>query len=265
MNAASLLEAVRACAAGVDGTVAVSVRDLERGRQVDLHPEERFPSASIIKVPILVELFAQAEAGQLQLDETIPLRDADRVEGSGVLSMLHLGVELSLRDLAHLMIVISDNTASNMLIERVTCDAVNRRLASLGCKVTRLGRKFYDFAARDRGLDNWAAAGEFAALLAGIEQRKVVSAAACEAMLGILKKQQFSGRIPALLPPDTVVAHKTGSITNVSHDVGVIYAPAGPLVLAVLTQGVAPAWKAEKVIREIALTVYDHWGEERNV
>ncbi|HEU4751930.1 MAG TPA: serine hydrolase, partial [Armatimonadota bacterium] len=211
-------------------------------------------------VCIMVELFAQAEEGGVRLEERARLRDAEKVPGSGVLSMLHEGVELTLEDLCHLMICVSDNTASNMLIDRLGCEQINARLAKLGLETTRLGRKFYDFEARDRGLDNWAAAGELADLLVGIERRAVVSAGACERMLAIMRRQQFDSKIPRLLPPDTPVANKTGSISTANHDIGVIYAPAGPLALAVLTRDVESAAVAEGGIRHIARLVYEHWG-----
>jgi beta-lactamase class A len=255
-----LARAVEGIAAEIGGTVGVAARDLRRGRALDLNAGERFPSASVIKVCILVELLARAEAGEVRLDDRVRLADAQKVPGSGVLSMLHEGTELTLEDLAHLMICVSDNTASNMLIDRLGCDRINSRLRILGLEKTELGRKFYDFEARDRGLDNWASAGELADLLVGIERRQVVSPGACEKMLAIMRKQQFDTRIPRLLPPDTPVANKTGSITGVCHDIGVIYAPSGPLVLAVLTRGIEQAAAADGGIRHIARLVYEHWG-----
>jgi beta-lactamase class A len=255
-----LARGIEEIAAEIGGVVGVAARDLRRERAIDLRADERFPSASVIKIAILVELMAQVERGEQRLSECVPLRDADRVPGSGVLNMLHEGLELTLEDLAHLMITVSDNTASNMLIERLGCDRVNATLAGLGLEQTRLGRKFYDFEARDRGLDNWATAGELADLLTGIERRSVVSADACEKMLAIMRKQQFDNRIPKLLPPDTPVANKTGSITGVCHDAGIIYSPNGPLVLAVLTRDIPEPAVAEGGIRHIARLVYRHWG-----
>lgn len=255
-----LASGIEEIARELGGTVGVAVRDVRGGKALDFHAHERFPSASVIKVPILVELMARVEAGELRLDATTVLEDAAKTPGSGVLSMLHAGLSLTLDDLAHLMITVSDNTASNMLIDLLGCDRINTRLSGLGLEQTRLGRKFYDFEARDRGLDNWATAGELADLLVGIEQRRVVSPAACERMLAIMRKQQLDGKIPRLLPPDTPVANKTGSISNASHDIGIIYAPSGPLALAVLTQNADSPAVAEGGIRHIARLVYQLWG-----
>src|SRR5439155_8803283 len=100
----------------------------------------------------------EAEAGRLSWTETICLREESRVPGSGVLRELHAGLEVTLEDLARLMIVVSDNTATNLLIDRIGTGVVNDYLASLGFEVTRLGRRMYDFAARDRGFENRCAA-----------------------------------------------------------------------------------------------------------
>lgn len=242
-----------------DRHVAVAIRDLERRRLLNIEASRRFPSASVIKVTILIELLARCEEGDFSLSQQIAYDPNDRVEGSGVLQSMHAGVSLTLEDLALLMIVVSDNTASNMLIGLLGCDRINQRLVGLGLTLTRLERKFYDFEARAQGKDNWLAAGEMADLLAAVEMRRVVSPAVCEKTLEIMHKQQFVSKIPALLPPDTRVANKTGSISTASHDAGIIYAPSGPIALCVLTEGLsAPA--AEGVIRDIARLTYDFWG-----
>jgi beta-lactamase class A len=255
-----LARGIEEIAAEIGGVTAVAARDTARGRALDLRAAEPFPAASVIKIAILIELVARTEEGDLLPSEIAVLRDEDRVEGSGVLRMLHAGVRLTLQDLAHLMITVSDNTASNMLIDRLGCERISARLAALGLRQTRLERRFYDFAARDAGRDNWIAAGEMADLLLAIERRQVVSHAACDRILDILRKQQFTNRIPKLLPPDTPVAHKTGTVSGVCHDAGIIYAPAGPLVLVVLTRGIECQAVAEGGIRHIARLMYDAWG-----
>ncbi len=244
-----------------EGTLGVAARNLATGTAVDLNAEEVFPSASVIKVAILVELFARAEEGRLRLAERVALREEDKVEGSGVLKELRPGLEFTLEELARLMIVVSDNTASNMLIDRVTPETVTARMRTLGLQRTVLGRRFYDFAARDRGLENWATPTDFAHLFTLLERRQVVSPDASEAMLAILRRQQFDSKIPRLLPPEVTVAHKTGTITGASHDAGILYTPAGPLVLAVFTKDL-PAAGAEGAIRHVARLTYEAWGRE---
>jgi beta-lactamase class A len=256
----SLERQLDALAAETPGVVAIAARDLAAGREYHRLADERLPSASVIKVAILVELLGRTAEGGLDLAERRALTEADKVPGSGVLPQLGAGLELTLLDLAHLMITVSDNTASNMLIDRLGCEAVNARLERLGLRRTRLGRKFYDFAARDRGLDNWLTAGEMADLLTGLEQRTALPPESCDLALAIMRQQQFDNRLPKLLPPDTPVANKTGSITGVCHDAGIIYSPAGPLVVVVLTQGLPDDALAEGVIRRAGRLVYDAWG-----
>ena len=260
-RSAALAKGIEEIAAETGGTVGVAARGLRSGLALDFNAHAVFPSASTIKFPIMMEVFAQVEAGTLRLDETLTLRDEDVVPGAGVLQELRPGREFTVEELMRLMIVISDNTASNMLIDRVTCESVNARLEGLGCTHTRLGRKFYDFEARDRGMENYACPAELAGLLSLLERRQLVSADASERMLVCLRRQQIAGKIPKLLPPDTPVAHKTGEITGASHDVGIIYSPAGPLVLAALTQGIAESAVAEGAIRHIARLLYRYWGE----
>lgn len=249
-----------AITAEAEGTVAVAAWHLSRGMRLERAAQEVFPSASVIKVPILVELFARISEGRDTLEARVSLREEDKVEGSGVLRELHAGIELSVDDLARLMIVISDNTATNLLIERLGVASVNGRLDSLGCPRTRLGRKMYDFEARDRGLENLVVAGEMMELLAAMERGEVVSPAASATMLGIMKRQSYVTKIPRLLPDGTAVANKTGTITGVSHDIGIIYAPTGPIALAVLTRGCRDAVAAEDAIGRVARAVYDAWG-----
>jgi beta-lactamase class A len=255
------MEIVEGLAAECGGTVAVAAVHLRSGQRLEREARRSYPSASIIKVPILAALHAEAEAGRLSWQERVTLTEAAKVPGSGVLRELHDGLELTLEDLARLMIVVSDNTATNLLIDRIGTGPVNALMASLGFEVTRLGRRMYDFAARDRGLENRCAAGEITELLVRLERRELVSPAASEAMLAVMKRQAHTEKIPRLLPPGTVVANKTGSITGVSHDMGLIYAPGGPIALTVLTEGARNPVAAEETVARIARAVFDAWSD----
>jgi beta-lactamase class A len=256
----NLAETMGRLADDCGGTVAVSAVHLPSGCRLDREAERSFPSASVIKVPILVALHGEAEAGRLSWEERVTLAEAARVPGSGVLRELHAGIELTLEDMARLMIVVSDNTATNVLIDRIGTESVNRLMASLGYATTRLGRRMYDFAARDRGLENRCAAGEMTDLLVRLERRELISAAASEAMLAVMKRQAYVSKIPRLLPAATSVANKTGEITGVSHDVGIVYAPGGPIALSVLTEGARNRVAAEDAIGRIARAIYDAWS-----
>ncbi len=155
-----LRDEIERMAAECGGAVAVAATHLPVERRLEREAQRSFPSASVIKVPILAALHAEAEAGRLSWEERMPLTEAAKVPGSGVLRELHPGIELTLDDLARLMIVVSDNTATNLLIDRIGTGVVNDLMAGLGYEQTRLGRRMYDFAARDRGFENRCAAGE---------------------------------------------------------------------------------------------------------
>jgi beta-lactamase class A len=242
------------------GVVSVAAVRLSTGDRLYRAPERSFPSASVIKVPILAALHVEAEAGRLSWGETMRLTEECKVPGSGVLREMHAGLEVTLEDLARLMIVVSDNTATNLLIDRIGTAAVNEWLAAHDFQVTRLGRKMYDFAARDRGLENRCSAGEMTEMLVRLERRELVSADASEAMIRIMRRQAYVSKIPRLLLPDTPVANKTGEITGVSHDVGLIYTPGGTIAVSVLTEGARDRVAAEDVIGRIARALYEAWG-----
>ena len=135
-----LAASLAALAAQFPGTLGVAIRYLPDGPEVTFNADGLFPTASVIKVPILVEVFAQAAAGILDLHGRIPLGDRDKIEGSGVLQYLQPGLMPTVRDLAELMIIVSDNTATGMLIDAVGVDAVNGRMRGLGFTQTTLGR-----------------------------------------------------------------------------------------------------------------------------
>src|SRR5712692_2067168 len=138
-----LMNQVERMAAECGGTVAVAARHLPTGRRLEREAGRSFPSASVIKVPILAALHGEAEAGRLSWQETVALSEEAKVPGSGVRRELHAGTELTLEDLARLMIVVSDNTATNLLIDRIGTETVNDLMAGLGYEHTRLGRRMY--------------------------------------------------------------------------------------------------------------------------
>jgi beta-lactamase class A len=152
---AKLAAAIHEIEAGLDGVLGIALKDLSTGKTFLLNEREVFPQASSIKIAVLYEVFKQAEEGRLELDELVALEESRKVEGSGVL--FHLGrpsLSLSIRDLAVLMIVLSDNTATNLLIDKVGLEAVNKRMDALGLPKTRLRRKMMDLKAAAEGREN---------------------------------------------------------------------------------------------------------------
>lgn len=244
--------------------VGLAVRGVDIDLQIDINSTEAFRSASIIKVPLLAALFWLSERGELDWQETLPLRDNDRTPGSGILRELHTGLDLTLQDLAVLMIALSDNTATNMLIDRVGVEPVQRFLHLLGFHHTTLQRKMYDFAAAEQGRENLCCAAEIADLLKwmamgeirAVDSSLLVSSSGCEQMLNIMRKQLYRDQIPALLPDEAKVANKTGEISGHHHDSAVVWTPTGCYTLVVLTRGFEHRRVAAPFIAHLSLMVY---------
>ena len=264
-----LAEALDRIAEGAGGPVAVAVRHLQREERYDRRSDEPFVAASTIKLPILVALHDAAARGVLRLDSRLRLRPEDQVTGSGVLQLLSPGVRLPLRDLAELMIAVSDNTATNMLLRRLGTEAVNACLERLGLRLTRVRRPLQVVPA-DGVLPNTVAAGELADLLACIAQGRAVSWEACRRMIATLKRQQHNDALPALLPaapeeavgaiPAWELAHKTGGIPGHQHDAGLLYLPGQTVAVAVLTRGCGSPRQARVRIAEVGLALWRAYG-----
>ncbi|HEY3412422.1 MAG TPA: serine hydrolase [Armatimonadota bacterium] len=227
MTIADLKQSLDALAEKIPGRVAYAFEHPASGARVERAPDEQFISASVIKTPILMEAFRQAKAGQIDWEEILPLRDEDKVGGSGVLNVLHAGLPLTARDVAVLMTVVSDNTATNIMIERLGVVNVNKFITDHGLSVTRCVRKLYDMPLIEKGIHNYIAAGEINYLLTLAGDGRLNGPEWDADLIGMMKKQQYREKIPHLLPPDAVTATKSGSLDEVSHDCGIIYLPNG--------------------------------------
>lgn len=240
------------------GTFGVAAWD-RSGRRVLINEREVFRSASVIKVPMMVDLFCRRDEGELSLDDVLTLKDEYKVAGSGVLKEMHGGLQVTVRDLIVLMIIVSDNTATNMLVDRFGTDSCNRRMKSLGLDRIVFARKMYDWDAANAGRENLCCAHDMAALLAMMAEGRISSKSTSTEMVEIMARQQYRDKIPLLLPEDTKIANKTGSLTGVTHDVGIVYGPSGPYVLGILTKDVSDVIAAERAIAEVSRLVYGHF------
>jgi beta-lactamase class A len=254
------------------GKVAVAVRHLKTGGEYYLNADEVMPTASLIKLPIMVEAYWQAAEGKVKLDTTLTLRKEDKVQGSGILtSHFSDGVTFPLRDAVRLMIVYSDNTATNMVIDQIGLPATTARMAKLGLKQTKLNAKVFRADTRidqefgkKYGLGG-TTAREMVQLLEMIEAGKVVSPEACKEMLAHLKACDDKEKMTRLLPAGTMVAHKTGSVNASKTDAGIIYLKSGPVAVCVLTDvNEDQRWVADNaaqvLIGKIGRVVYDHFA-----
>lgn len=214
------------------------------------------PSASLIKVLILVELLRQVEAGRVSLEERMPVTGESLVEDSEMVGARKLPARLSLRRLAEGMITVSDNTATNLLIRRLGMQRVNALAHDLGMRRTLLRREMMDFEARARGEDNLTSASDMVVLLEEIWHGPSLSPTSRTLALDLLLAQELDSKIPITLPPGARYAHKTGELEGVENDAGLVLLPGRSFALAVLMEGdveraLPPVSSALSAIREV--------------
>jgi beta-lactamase class A len=224
------------------GTVALSIIDLATGEKLSIRGQEPVSTASVIKLPILVELFHQIQRGPLSLADPVTMVAADQRPGSGVLQFLSTPHQLTIGDAAKLMIILSDNTATNLIIDKVGIRNVNARMDSLGLKGTKLHAKVFlgtsttiDTAATRKWGFGVTTPDEMAELLARLHRGQVVSDTASKQMVAMLKDNFDYAEIPRYMPPGVSVAHKTGALNAARHDCGIVYSKERDYVLCVFT------------------------------
>lgn len=241
------------------GVVGIAVVDLTTGESAGVNRDLVFPQGSSIKIPILLELYRQAELGTLRLEERIIVRREQMVGGSGVLQAFGDGTsEMSLRDLAVLMIVLSDNTATNLLIERVGMDSVTLSMERLGAPQTRLQRMMIRPRESAAGRENLSTPNEAVRLMARIHSCDLpVSRERCAELRSILEIPK-RGALPDPIPRGVPVAWKPGGITGVQAAWGLVALPGRPYAIAVMVNYSDDA-AARDAIRRASATAYDHF------
>ncbi len=246
---------IQAQLASLRGKVGFFYEDLESGDTWGVHADEPYIAASVIKLLVLCEAYRQFEQGILSKGELIPVRREDRVPSCGAAAYLHDGISLTLKDLCVLMIILSDNTATNLLIRKLGMDNINRGARELGFQKTRLNRLLFDAGASAAGIENYFAPSEIGRFYELLWRGELVSADASREMLEILKNQEINHKIPSMLPEDLPVAHKTGEDSGITHDTGIIYAPR-PFILCFASND-TDVPETEQFIRTAAREVYD--------
>jgi beta-lactamase class A len=263
----TLKERVMTIVANSDAEVAVAFRTLDGRHELFLDPDQPFHAASTMKVPVMIELFRQAGAGRLSLDEPLPIRNEFHSIVDGSVYRLDAGDDsdsevyeavgktLTLRRLCELMITLSSNFAANLLIERLGVENIRQTVTRLGADGMQVLRGVEDDKAFEKGLNNTTTARGLLILLEKIATGHAVDQTADAEMLAILKRQHFNNAIPAGLPSRTVVAHKTGNITKIHHDAAIVYG-SHPYVLVVLVRGVADERRSAEIIASISREVW---------
>ncbi len=252
---------------GAEVAVAWKPLDARPGEEILINPDLRVHAASTMKVPVMIELFRQVEAGQRTLDDTVVVTNQftsiedgspytlSATEDSDGEIYKAMGSRLSYRALVDAAITVSSNLATNILIEHLGAKNVQATVDRLGASGMQVLRGVEDQKAFDAGKNNTTTARGLLVLFEAIGRGTAVSAAASRDMIEILKRQKFVGAIPAGLPPGTPVAHKTGWITRIRHDAGIVYGPR-PYVLVVLTRGIQDPKVADALIADIARIVH---------
>lgn len=251
-----LEQQVRCMAGEFRGVAGVCVRDLARGDGFAVNGDEVFPTASTIKIHVLTRLLLRAERGEIDLNQPIRLTPELRVPGSGVLTYLEGPVELSMLDIAILMIIVSDNTATNLCIDWAGMDATNALLRELGLPHTTLRRKMQDQTAVAENRENIATPVECVQMLELLHRGQPTPAVA-EQCLAILKKKKSGPLFNRAIPADVALANKPGGMERVRCDAGIVYLARRPYALAVMTKfALCDPPEQERFVIDVARTVH---------
>jgi beta-lactamase class A len=241
----------------LDGVMGVAIEDLKTGDQFFLHENEVFAQASSIKITVLANLYLQAQQGKLKLTDLYTVQSSDLVPDSDIMGGLTSGVtRITLRDLATMMVAVSDNSATNLLIDRVGMDNVNAMLDSLGLSHTRLRRKMMDLEAAKQGRENISTPREMMMLLEAIYREKLLNKDSTEDFFRVLSTNKDSW-IPRDLPPGLKIANKPGSLEGVRNDSGIVFVEGRPYVICVMTAFLTNERDGEQAISKISLAA---WG-----
>lgn len=240
----------------LDGAMGVEILDLTNGHEFSLNADDVFPTASSIKIAILAGFYRQVQDGKLKFTDMYTLQASDLVGGSGISDAFTPGItKLTLRDVAALMISVSDNSMTNVLIDRIGMDNVNALLDSLGLSHTHLRRKMMDIHAAAEGRENVATPHEMVLLLKALYDGKVLNKELTEDFFKLLSTPK-SSYIPRYLPEDLRIANKPGELEGVRTDSGIVFTGKRPFAISVMTSYDRSERDAGDAIANISLAAW---------
>ena len=240
----------------LDGIMGVAIEDLTTGEHYYRHEDEVFAQASSIKITVLADLYLQAQQGKLKLSDLYTVESGDLVPDSDIMNGLTPGVtRLTLRDVATMMVAVSDNAACNVLIDHLGMQNVNAMLDSLGLTHTRLRRKMMDLQAAKEGRENISTPREMQTLLEAIYKGKLLNKASTEDFFKLLSTNK-SSFIPRYLPADLKVANKPGELEAVRNDSGIVFVEVRPYVICVMTGFLRNERDGEDAISKVSLETW---------
>jgi len=237
----------------LDGEASVIVKNLRSGEIYKYNENKVFPSASMIKTAILLELIDRSYENRINLDNIVIFKKEDIVQGYGIIKSLSSKINLTYMDCALLMVILSDNMATNKLIQDLGMDNINAKMKKIGMKCGTLQRKMMDAEAKSRGLDNFISAADLQTIFEHFHSHKKYDIA-----INILKKQLCNDLLPVLTGNDFEFAHKTGDLAGLRHDGGIMYLK-DPILVIVLTNNLKRDYDGVKFINEIGKIVCDHY------
>lgn len=243
----------------MEGTVAMYYKNLVTGDEFAYNENESLQPASVIKLPVFLRYLQLADEGKISLQDTIHCTDADKVGGCGAVKAFPGEVDFPIETLLKLMIQISDNTATNLIINNIGREEMDASFADMGLKVTHLNRIMFDSVRAAMGIENSISAGEMGMLFEKLYKGEWVSREVSDYALEVLKGQQINHKIPGYIGPYALpYAHKTGEDDGISNDVGIVYAKE-PFILCFVSTGTdVPAW--ERFMRQTALELFNDCG-----
>ena len=247
--------------AAFKGEAAIVVKDLDTGSEIAFNKYNKYPSASLVKIPIMFAAFSAAQEGRLKLDKAVAVKAASKTGGSGVLKNFTPGTTVTVKELIELMITGSDNTATNMLIDLLGFDYLNTYFTKIGLKSTNLSRKMMDFDHRKKGVENYSTADDMSILLEKLYRNELFNEEITKQCMAFLKNQRHNDRIPPQLPYCVTVAHKTGLEKEVCHDAGIVFAPRGNYVICVLTVEQKNSKIAKEFISNTSFQAYKYYSQ----
>ena len=257
----NLRNALKNKALNFKGKVCIVIKDLDRGWEIDFNKDKLVPSASLVKVPIMLSCFYAAQNGRISLKDTISLKALDKVGGSEILRNKPAGSVFTVEELFKPMITQSDNSAANLLIDFLGFDTLNAFFKKIGLKNTNIARKMMDFEERREGKENYTTAEDMAYLLGTLYYKTFLNKDISERCLALLKQQKINDRIPREIPyAGRSIAHKTGLEKYVCHDIGIVFTQKGDFLICVLVKHEDKhARQAKRLISEIALLTYNYY------
>lgn len=245
------------------GVVGLYVKDLRRGFEYAYNADQPFPSASLIKIPIMAATFLGVQEGRVSLQQRIRMAWQDKRGGSGQLRRFRPGRSFTVEELLRRMMVDSDNTAAQMLVSYLGFEYLNRAFERFGLRETRIhpeGLTLIDGKVRN---ENYTTPREMAFFLERIYRRELVSQEASDNMIGIMKSVRFRDRLARYLPREWEFAHKTGLLRQACHDVGIVFSPEGEFLVCVLTGNNLDYRRAKRFIASVGWRTFHFYAGEK--